>query len=96
MNTGRIAVLWMLCLLSSSLLAWGAVGKGRLSGKVKGEDGKPLKGAEVILTNTDAGVEYKLTTDKKGKYAHPMVAATSPDVEPAAQTPRFHTLDCKA
>jgi len=38
------------------------------SGTVKSEDGKPIKGAKVILIFSEDGTKYELTTDKKGRW----------------------------
>jgi len=39
-----------------------------VNGTVKSEDGKPIKGAKVILIFSEDGTKYELTTDKKGKW----------------------------
>jgi tetratricopeptide (TPR) repeat protein len=39
-------------------------------GEVKGEDGQPLKGALVKIERTDIRGNYKVKTDKKGRYFH--------------------------
>jgi tetratricopeptide (TPR) repeat protein len=41
-----------------------------LEGEVKGEDGKPLKGAWVIIERKDIKGYYYVETDKKGKYLY--------------------------
>jgi len=38
------------------------------SGTVTSEDGKPIKGAKVILIFSEDGTKYELTTDKKGRW----------------------------
>jgi tetratricopeptide (TPR) repeat protein len=38
------------------------------SGTVKSEDGKPIKGAKVILIYSEDGTKHELTTDKKGRW----------------------------
>jgi tetratricopeptide (TPR) repeat protein len=38
------------------------------SGTVKSEDGKPIKGAKVILIFSEDGTKHELTTDKKGRW----------------------------
>ncbi len=38
------------------------------SGTVESEDGKPIKGAKVILIFSEDGTKYELTTDKKGGW----------------------------
>lgn len=37
-------------------------------GTVKSEDGKPIKGAKVILIFSEDGTKYELTTDNKGRW----------------------------
>jgi tetratricopeptide (TPR) repeat protein len=39
-----------------------------ISGTVKSEDGKPIKGATVILIFSEDGTKHELTTDKKGNW----------------------------
>lgn len=39
-----------------------------MNGTVKGEDGKPLKGAVIKIVRTDIKGNYKTTTNKKGEY----------------------------
>lgn len=39
-----------------------------VTGIVKTEDGKPIKGAKVILIFSEDGTKYELTTDKKGRW----------------------------
>jgi Tfp pilus assembly protein PilF len=39
-------------------------------GEVKGEDGQPLKGALIKIERTDIKGNYKVKTDKKGRYFH--------------------------
>ncbi len=39
-----------------------------MEGDVKGEDGKPLKGAMIHLTRTDVKGNYKVASDKKGHW----------------------------
>jgi len=41
-----------------------------LEGEVKGEDGQPLKGALIKIERTDIKGNYKVKTDKKGRYFH--------------------------
>jgi len=40
----------------------------RVGGKVKGNDGKPLVGATVVLQNRETGQKYTMKTDKNGEY----------------------------
>jgi len=42
----------------------------QLEGDVKGEDGKPLKGALIRIERVDVSATYKVTTDKKGHYLY--------------------------
>ena len=42
--------------------------KGRLSGKVTDEDGKPLQGVEVICIDSDSRAVARGLTDEKGTY----------------------------
>ncbi len=39
-----------------------------IEGDVKGEDGKPLAGAQIKIVRTDVKGNYKVKTDKKGHY----------------------------
>lgn len=39
-----------------------------VNGTVKSEDGKPIKGARVILIFSEDGTKYELATDKKGRW----------------------------
>jgi tetratricopeptide (TPR) repeat protein len=39
-----------------------------IEGDVKGEDGKPLAGAQIKIARTDVKANYKVKTDKKGHY----------------------------
>src|SRR5262245_15999693 len=41
-----------------------------LEGDVKGEDGKPMTGAQILIERTDIKGNYKVKTDKKGHYFH--------------------------
>jgi len=41
-----------------------------VEGEVKGADGKPVAGATVQFDRTDIKGQYKVKTDKKGKYGH--------------------------
>ena len=41
-----------------------------LEGQVKGADGKPVAGATIQFDRTDIKGQYKVKTDKKGKYGH--------------------------
>src|SRR3954447_8003474 len=41
-----------------------------IEGIVKGQDGKPVEKAEILITRTDIKAEYKTKTDKKGHYLY--------------------------
>jgi tetratricopeptide (TPR) repeat protein len=41
-----------------------------LEGDVKGEDGQPLKGAQIKIVRKDMRGNYKVKTDKKGHFLH--------------------------
>ena len=43
---------------------------GTFEGIVKGEDGQPVVGAQILIVNHDTGQKYKTKTDKKGHYYH--------------------------
>lgn len=43
---------------------------GQMTGNVKGEDGQPLAGAEIQIDREDIKGQYKVKTDKKGKFFH--------------------------
>jgi len=55
-------------LLFLSSAAFGQTGA--IAGKVKGEDGSPLKDALVKIERTDIKGNYKVKTNKKGEYFH--------------------------
>ncbi len=59
---------------STVLLMFGALGAwaqtSSLEGDVKGEDGKPLKDAIVLIERTDIKGNYKTKSDKKGHWFH--------------------------
>jgi tetratricopeptide (TPR) repeat protein len=38
------------------------------------EEGKPVAGAEVLLSNKDTGAKYNLKTDKRGEFVHIAIA----------------------
>ena len=43
---------------------------GSIEGMVKGEDGQPVVGAQVLIVNTSKKWKYKTKTDKNGRYYH--------------------------
>jgi len=66
------AMLSVVCLSLSSV----AVNGSTLEGKVFGADGQPIKGADVRLQNSSAGLEAALTkTDVRGQYRFMNVAS---------------------
>jgi tetratricopeptide (TPR) repeat protein len=52
--------------LAGASLAWGQTGA--FTGKVKGEDGKPLSGALIRIERQDMRGKYEVKTNKKGEY----------------------------
>lgn len=42
---------------------------GQVHGKVIGQDGQPVAGAQVVYADTQTGRSYKYKTDKKGEYS---------------------------
>lgn len=55
-----------------------------IQGVVKGEDGKPLKDVEVRMTRTDIKANYKIKTDKNGKYNYATLPFGTYDIEMVA------------
>jgi tetratricopeptide (TPR) repeat protein len=43
---------------------------GTIEGRVIGDDGKPLPGAQILIERTDIKGNYKVKTNKKGEYLH--------------------------
>ena len=64
MLRGCCLVLSMLLFAAAPLAAQGSA----LEGFVKGKDGKPLAGANVVMTRLDVHRSYQIKTDKKGYY----------------------------
>lgn len=58
------------CLGALLFTGAGLAQTGAISGKVKGEDGQPLKDALVKITRTDIKGNYQVKTNKKGEYFH--------------------------
>jgi tetratricopeptide (TPR) repeat protein len=52
-----------------SALLWGQA-MTRIVGVVKGPDGAPVQGAEVMIRRTDIKAEYPVKTDKNGKFTY--------------------------
>ncbi|HEV2963479.1 MAG TPA: tetratricopeptide repeat protein [Candidatus Angelobacter sp.] len=57
------AMLFALCSLPSQAQT------GQVRGKVIGQDGQPVVGAQVVYADTSNGRTYKYKTDKKGEYS---------------------------
>ncbi|MEP7355493.1 MAG: carboxypeptidase-like regulatory domain-containing protein, partial [Acidobacteriota bacterium] len=51
-----------------------------ISGFVIGKDGAPAVGAEIKFTRTDIKAEFKIKSDKNGKYAYPTLPQGKYDV----------------
>lgn len=64
----------LLCLLPA--LSALAVGQGRLQAEVVDENGQPLQGVEVRITNDEIAYEKTLTTNKRGSFTLLVVDAT--------------------
>jgi tetratricopeptide (TPR) repeat protein len=62
---GLAAVVLMFLLSSPAVAQTGAI-----AGKVTGEDGKPLKDAQIIIERVDIKGTYKVKTKGKGDYFH--------------------------
>ncbi len=52
------------------LAAAGMAQTSAIEGEVIGEDGKPLQGALILIERTDIRGNYKVKTNKKGRYFH--------------------------
>jgi tetratricopeptide (TPR) repeat protein len=61
-----VILILMIIMINSSLLYSQLFAMA--SGTVESEDGKPIKGATVILIFSEDGTKYELTTDKKGRW----------------------------
>lgn len=62
-----------LVLLCAGLVLFGGLASaqvGSIAGKVIGEDGKPLEGAQILIERTDVKGNYKVKTKKKGDFFH--------------------------
>lgn len=68
-----------------------------IQGTVKGTDGKPLKDVEVRIVRTDIKANYKIKTDKNGKFNYATLPFGTYDIEMVAdgktilQTKGVHT-----
>jgi tetratricopeptide (TPR) repeat protein len=65
-------------LLFLTLFATGAPAQttAAIQGRVIGEDGKPLRGATILIERTDINGEYTVDTNKKGRYFHVVPTGT--------------------
>jgi tetratricopeptide (TPR) repeat protein len=52
-----------------------------LEGRVTGEDGKPINGAEVKITRTDIKANYSVKTKKDGKYQYATLPLGTYDIQ---------------
>ena len=69
MNTKIRALPTLAMLAAATLLLPAALpAQSTLSGEVVGEDGKPLEGATISLDRIKVEKNYKVTTDKEGRY----------------------------
>ncbi len=59
-----LAAILIVCSTPAFTAVWA-----RVDGSVKSEDGKPIKGARIILILTESGLKEELKTDKKGKWS---------------------------
>lgn len=71
MRAIRITVAWTLFLLWS--VAASAQNTASISGVVKDSSGGVLPGADVVVTNTQTGVESRTVTSEEGKFQFPSV-----------------------
>jgi tetratricopeptide (TPR) repeat protein len=60
-------VMAALLLMLGAGLGWAQATSGKVQGTIK-QAGKPLAGAEVVLTNKDTGKNYKMKADKNGQF----------------------------
>src|SRR3569623_645195 len=74
MNMRKLAAI--LALSAGSLLAQMT----QMTGTVIGLDGKPVQGAEVQINRTDIKANYKIKTDKKGKFMYATLPLGTYDV----------------
>jgi tetratricopeptide (TPR) repeat protein len=59
-----LVVIIMLCASPVFTKVWA-----RVNGTVKSEDGKPIKGARVILIFSEDGSKHEITTDEQGRWS---------------------------
>ena len=70
-------------LIAFTAIVW-AQAMTSIQGTVKGKDGKPLKDVEIKITRTDIKGNYKIKTDKNGKYNYATLPQGTYDVEMTA------------
>ncbi len=63
---GMALGVWLLITVCASIAA--AQGSGRVDGEIIGKDGNPYANMSVILKDNDTGQEFRLKTDKNGKF----------------------------
>jgi tetratricopeptide (TPR) repeat protein len=73
-NTRTLLVALLLGLLAAGS-AW-AIGEGRFTGTVMGQDGKPIAGAKITVTSPGSSYKQEKTTNEKGKFTIMVVDAT--------------------
>ncbi len=71
LGAGFFFLLLILCVTGAPAQTTAAI-----QGKVIGEDGKPLRGVTIVITRTDIHGEYKVDTNKKGRYFHVVPVGT--------------------
>jgi tetratricopeptide (TPR) repeat protein len=70
-------------LIAFTAIVW-AQAMTSIQGTVKGKDGKPIKDVEIKITRTDIKGNYKIKTDKNGKYNYATLPQGTYDVEMTA------------
>ncbi|MEI9813287.1 MAG: tetratricopeptide repeat protein [Acidobacteriota bacterium] len=69
---------------------WGQMTQ--MTGVVLGLDGKPVQGAEVLITRTDIKANYKIKTDKKGKFNYATLPKGVYDVQINVEGQRVYDM----
>ena len=67
-------------LIAFTAIVW-AQAMTSIQGTVKGKDGKPIKDVEIKITRTDIKGNYKIKTDKNGKYNYATLPLGTYDIE---------------
>ncbi len=70
----RTALLALLLLVPATAAL--ALGQGRLQAQVVDQDGKPLAGVQVAISNDEIAYKNELTTDKRGRFSLLVIDAT--------------------